>query len=415
MESVVEQVNALMAQADAFEEHEDPRANMESANGALALLLKARGLLSDANEGDPPLSLELANVELRLAEVSAVIGQTMNLPSPLANARELADKWLENLPSDAALNVAFQVLDANLVAMNGDLEGGVARLEGAVAELRPLAEERADDPLDLSKRLEGAEGSLSLMKEMLQEGASPEAEREAFDVCMDAGEAIMLFEPSSPTFDSEYETGRAHFLEAEMLAGGNPTLRALCLLSRAWLEGSYAHAKGLPVDGALALHDEAAGLLQSLPEPAPMIEVTALRVRGELLAAHGGTRAAREHLDKVIEMLGPHVAGQEAMVASGEVPPEMFALLDRRVRAAWQLDRAKRLREALGEGSAGSASLSGRDSYSPSGVAFIAGLFVLCVVGVVFGRGIIRIICGLVALAMLKPLIAGVAGVLGSK
>lgn len=430
MASKLEQVNALMAQADAFEEHpEDPQADFESANKALALLLEARLIL--AADGEPPVTLELANVELRIAEVSAVIGQTMNLPSPTAKARELTDRWLREVPPDPALHVAFEIMDANLVAMAGDLEGGVERMERALATLRALAEERADDPLNLSERLAGAEGSLAMMKGALQDGAL-DPEREAFDQCMDAGEAFMLFEPSSPSFDSDYEMARAHFLEADMLAGGSPTLRALALLSRAWLEGSYAHAKGLPIDGALALHEEATGLLQGLAEPAPMIEVTALRVRGELLAALGDANGARAHLDEVIALLGPHVAGQKAMMATGEVPPEMFALMDRRVRAAWQLDRATRLREALGGGSPDSSPYSasgaesyssevdslspnGAESYSPSGVAFVAGLFLLCVAGAIFGRGIIRIVCVLVALAMVKPVITSVWGLLRSK
>jgi hypothetical protein len=313
------------------------------------------------------------------------------------------------VPSDPALLAAFQILDVNLVAMNGNLDGGIARLESAVTALRPLAATRAGDPLDLAHRLSGAEGSLAMMKEALLDNGAPNAEREAFDQCMDAGEAVMLFDPSSPTFDSDYEVARAHFLEAEMLAGDMPTLRALSLLSRAWLEGSYAHARGRPIDAALTLHDEATGLLRGLAEPAPMIEVTALRVRGELLAAHGGTRAAREHLDEVIAVLGPHVAGQEAMMASGEVPPEMFAVLDRRVRASWQLDRARRLREALEEGKPES------QGYSPSGLAFVVGLFVLSVVGVIFGKGIIRIVCAFVALGMVKPAISSVWGFLRSK
>lgn len=429
MDSQLEQVNELMAQADAFEEYpEDPKADFESANKALALLLQARLIL--AGDGEPPVTLELANVELRIAEVSAVIGQTMNLPSPTAKARELTDRWLRDVPPDPAVHVAFEIMDANLVAMAGDLEGGVERMERAMTTLRPLIEERADDPLNLGDRLAGAEGSLVMMKDALQDGA-PDPEREAFDQCMDAGEAVMLFEPSSPTFDSDYEMARAQFLEAEMLAGDAPTLRALALLSRAWLEGSYAHAKGRPLDAALALHDEATLLLQGLGEPAQMIEVTAIRVRGELLAAIGDAGAARKDLDHVIGLLGEHVVEQKLKIATGQVPAEMYAILDRRIRPAWQLDRAKRLRAALDEGNLESQPFSGApsysssvddahpsngdESYSTSGVAVVVGLFLLSVSGVFFGGGILRIVCALVALGLLKPTLIGVAGLLRSK
>jgi hypothetical protein len=68
-DSDLKRVNELIAQADATAEHpEDPLVDMASANEALALGLKACAIL--AGDGEPPVTLELANVELRIAEVS---------------------------------------------------------------------------------------------------------------------------------------------------------------------------------------------------------------------------------------------------------------------------------------------------------------------------------------------------------